>query len=92
MCATVCPSGALFFGTADQAEHQRPRSEPVNRFRFGRQEISTKVRMMVPRDRPAAVVDVTSAMDEPIGIGTDVGFVPEDVLIGAMHVDDEEGS
>jgi len=32
MCATVCPSQALFFGTAEQMSQLRPLSRPVNRF------------------------------------------------------------
>ncbi len=87
MCATVCPSGALFFGTFEQAESQRPRSEPINRFRFGGQEINTKVHVMVPRGAREPYVDVTSAMDEPLGAG---GFVAVDDLIGAMHQDGED--
>jgi Fe-S-cluster-containing dehydrogenase component len=87
MCATVCPSGALFFGTFEQIEALRPRSEPVNRFRFGRQEITTKVHMMVPRGAAVPYVDATSAMDEPLGTE---GFVARDELIGAMHRDGEE--
>jgi len=68
MCASVCPSGALYFGTREEIEHLRPRSEPVNTFRFGEQTITTKVHMMVPRDRGVPHVDVLSAMDdEPIG-------------------------
>src|SRR5918994_160386 len=34
MCATVCPSGALYFGPRAEAEGLRPRSVPINRFRF----------------------------------------------------------
>src|SRR5690554_5288297 len=49
MCATVCPSQALFFGTREQVERLRPSSRPTNRFRFGSQEITTKVNMMLPR-------------------------------------------
>ena len=66
MCATVCPSQALFFGTREQIEQLRPMSTPVNRFRFGRQTISTRVFMMMPRipGSPRAYVDVTAAMDE----------------------------
>ena len=89
MCATVCPSGALAFGTAEQMEAERPRSEPVNRFRFGRQEVTTRVRMMVPRGGAIERVDVTAAMDEPSApVGDAVpatGFVPADVRTGAMH-------
>ena len=68
MCASVCPSGALFFGTREEIEHARPRSMPVNTFQFGEQTITTKVHMMVPRDAGAAYVDVLAAMDDqPIG-------------------------
>jgi Fe-S-cluster-containing dehydrogenase component len=49
MCATVCPSQALFFGTREQIEQLRPMSEAVNRFQFGAQVISTQVFMMAPR-------------------------------------------
>ena len=65
MCATVCPSQALFFGSLEQIEQLRPRSVPVSTFRFGAQTITTRVRMMVPREAAARPwVDVTAAMDE----------------------------
>jgi len=66
MCATVCPSQALFFGTREQIEQLRPSSMPVNRFQFGAQVVSTRVFMMVPVAvaARAPLVDVTSAMDE----------------------------
>ena len=66
MCATVCPSQALFFGTREQIEQLRPQSQPINRFQFGAQTITTQVQVMVPRDiavRPAHV-DVTAALEE----------------------------
>ncbi len=67
MCATVCPSQALFYGTREEIERLRPLSRPVNQFRFGAQEISTRVFVMLPRQaaerRP--LVDVTAAMEEP---------------------------
>ncbi|MDR3690774.1 MAG: 4Fe-4S dicluster domain-containing protein [Fimbriimonas sp.] len=47
MCATVCPSGALFFGTPEEIAEQR-RSHPVNEFRFGTQVVRTKVFVMLP--------------------------------------------
>jgi hypothetical protein len=65
MCATVCPSGALFYGTREEIERQRKRSRPVNEFRFGRQTIRTKVNMMLPKRSTALRVDVTAAMHEP---------------------------
>jgi Fe-S-cluster-containing dehydrogenase component len=65
MCATVCPSQALFFGTRVQIEAMRPRSMPTNRFQFGKQTITTRVNVMVPREAARAPhVDVTAAMDE----------------------------
>jgi Fe-S-cluster-containing dehydrogenase component len=66
MCATVCPSQALFFGTREQIEQLRPMSRPVNHFQFGNQTISTQVFMMVPRSTatPRQYVDITAAMDE----------------------------
>jgi Fe-S-cluster-containing dehydrogenase component len=86
MCATVCPSGALFFGTHEQIEQLRPQSRPTNRFRFGDQVITTKVNMMVPRAAPVSVVDVTAAMNEttsprsvPLNMLDDAVYQPEGV-------------
>ena len=64
MCASVCPSGALWYGTPADLERLRPRSQPVNTFQFGQQTITTKVNMMVPRDSPVQRIDVTAAMNE----------------------------
>jgi Fe-S-cluster-containing dehydrogenase component len=66
MCATVCPSQALFFGTREQIEQLRPLSTPVNTFQFGQQTITTQVHVMVPRKLTTAAphVDVTAAMEE----------------------------
>ena len=64
MCASVCPSGALTYGTREEVLAQRQRSAPMNRFQFGHQSISTKVTMLVPRDQPVEYVDVLSAMGD----------------------------
>ena len=66
MCATVCPSQALFYGTREQIEQLRPQSAPTNQFQFGGQTITTNVYAMVPRSLAtrAPLVDVTAAMDE----------------------------
>jgi Fe-S-cluster-containing dehydrogenase component len=64
MCATVCPSNALYFGTREEIEQLRPRSTAINEFRFGNQAIKTKVNMMRPRVGQAEYVDVTAAMNE----------------------------
>lgn len=63
MCASVCPSGALFFGTAEEIERLRPRSRPINEFRFGRQVIDTKVFMMVPRGSSESTLHVTRRLE-----------------------------
>src|SRR5918911_3470162 len=34
MCATVCPSGALWYGTREEIERLRPKSEFLNTFKF----------------------------------------------------------
>lgn len=57
MCATVCPSGALFYGTRDQIRRNRPNSSPVNTFRFGAQLVKTKVNIMMPKGATELVVD-----------------------------------
>jgi Fe-S-cluster-containing dehydrogenase component len=65
MCATVCPSQALFYGTREEVERLRKRSRILNEFQFGDQTISTKVNMVVPREAGVDRVDVTAAMHEP---------------------------
>ncbi|HEY0868233.1 MAG TPA: 4Fe-4S dicluster domain-containing protein, partial [Fimbriimonas sp.] len=47
MCATVCPSGALFFGTPEEIADMRS-GTPVNEFVFGKKTIRTKVSIMLP--------------------------------------------
>jgi Fe-S-cluster-containing dehydrogenase component len=66
MCATVCPSQALFYGTREQIEQLRPLSAPVNTFQFGNQTITTRVHVMVPRALTPRTphIDVVAAMDD----------------------------
>lgn len=47
MCATVCPSGALFYGTREEVEDQR-RARPLNQFLIGEQAVRTRNHLMVP--------------------------------------------
>jgi Fe-S-cluster-containing dehydrogenase component len=47
MCATVCPSQALFYGTPEELAEQRT-GTPVHEFRFGHQVVRTKVGIMMP--------------------------------------------
>jgi len=78
MCASVCPSQALFYGTREEIARLRPSSQPINSFQFGRQTIQTKVNMMIPKTAPLTLVDVTSAMDQP---STPQGTDSDDLFI-----------
>lgn len=64
MCASVCPSQCLFFGTHEEIEKLRPRSKPLNRFQFGQQTINTKVNMLVPIEDPASLLNVTDELGQ----------------------------
>ena len=81
MCATVCPSQALFFGTREQIDALRPLSAPINSFRFGAQTITTQVFLMVPRALTTrdSYLDVAAAMDEqPQNRGISLKVLPGD--------------
>ena len=54
MCASVCPSEALWYGTVEEFDDTR-RGSLLRDFLFGRQEVRTKVlhRRRRPRRRPA---------------------------------------
>ena len=79
MCATVCPSGALYFGTREEVEQLRPRSTAINQFQFGQQTITTKVNLMTPKVAHVEYVDVTAAMSEQ-SIGKEITFNILDVM------------
>ncbi len=94
MCASVCPSQALFYGTRAEIEQLRPRSQPVNSFQFGSQRITTKVNMMAPRpvhvrlvDMVDLVFDVTAALhDAPV---TQAAAEQDgDMLLANMYVEE----
>jgi len=65
MCASVCPSQALFYGSREEIERTRPRSRPMNTFQFGRQTITTKVNVMIPREAQVQHLDVVAALGAP---------------------------
>jgi len=88
MCATVCPSQALFFGTREQIEKLRPSSRPTNRFRFGNQQITTGTHMMLPRRSQAEYIDVADALEEE-STGKTVHL---DVMAAAIHHDGDTQS
>ncbi len=53
MCATVCPSEALYFGTLEEWESRR-HGRLVNEFHFGNQTVKTGVFMVMPVARGGA--------------------------------------
>jgi Fe-S-cluster-containing dehydrogenase component len=55
MCATVCPSGALFYGTHEEVEDLR-RARPQHRFLFGEQTVETRNHLMVPAETETVAV------------------------------------
>jgi Fe-S-cluster-containing dehydrogenase component len=84
MCASVCPSQALFFGTEDLIARLRPNSTPINAFQFGAQTITTRTRMLVPKNNVPEQLDVLAAMYQPT-IGNDI---EEDLLLDGMNAED----
>jgi Fe-S-cluster-containing dehydrogenase component len=65
MCATVCPSQALFYGTPEELAELRPNSQPVNSFLFGAQEVTTRVSVLVPQHSAPVHLDVLEALYDP---------------------------
>jgi Fe-S-cluster-containing dehydrogenase component len=63
MCATVCPSGALTYGEYDEVTAQRG-GKPINIFRFGQQEVETRVFLMAPAHSNVDGLDVTATSTE----------------------------
>ena len=75
MCASVCPSEALWYGTFEEFAATR-RGSLVRDFLFGRQEVRTKVYTVVD-DLAGGPVDVmapapTTWLDDPFGLDDEV--------------------
>ncbi len=63
MCASVCPSQAIFFGTSEEIAKLRPLAKAINEFQFGEQSIKTKVNLLVPANDLIDSLDVTAELD-----------------------------
>lgn len=61
LCASVCPSQCLYFGTREEIAALRPNSRPINQFQFGHQEINTKVNMLLPIEDSDSTLNVTAS-------------------------------
>ncbi len=64
MCATVCPSQALYFGPKSYIEKNR-KNKPTNEFWLGLQKITTKVYMMTAQPEEGIELDVMSFISGP---------------------------
>lgn len=85
MCASVCPSQALFFGTREEIEQLRPRSQAINSFQFGNQMVTTKVNMMVPNQPSLKLIDIAASLHQTWTAQT---MTPvEDVLLANMYIE-----
>jgi Fe-S-cluster-containing dehydrogenase component len=62
MCATVCPSGALAFGTREDMEKKR-RERTTDVFTFGQSRVKTRVQLMVPAGTGEVDMDVAAFME-----------------------------
>ena len=71
MCATVCPSQALYYGPAAELERLRL-EKPVTEFRFGKQVVRTKVKTMTAPDSDRIDFDILAYMPEAMDQVPDV--------------------
>jgi Fe-S-cluster-containing dehydrogenase component len=75
MCASVCPSQALWYGTPEAFAETRT-GELVHEWRFGNQHVATKVRAVANEPGP---IDVTGAsgdrpwQDDPFALDEEAG-------------------
>jgi Fe-S-cluster-containing dehydrogenase component len=60
MCATVCPSDALYYGTAEEVLASRPRRQVIDVFGFGQQELQSGNWMVVPEDFSLAALPLVA--------------------------------
>ena len=64
MCATVCPSQALYFGPRCEIEKNR-KNEAINKFQFGKQTITTKVYWMAADSEIPLDLDIADFIKQP---------------------------
>src|ERR1051326_4873692 len=62
MCATVCPSEALYFGPLEEWQKRR-RGKAANTWKFGRQTVRTLVYMVMPEEAVPATGEAAVKVD-----------------------------
>lgn len=75
MCASVCPSEALWFGTAEEWSRSR-QGNLTQTWKFGAQTVKTKVAAVVTEPGEIDVVGGQGAphwLDDPFGMGGETG-------------------
>lgn len=70
MCASVCPSGALTYATMEEIQRTR-RGIPINRWKFGNEEVTTKVFVMVPREVTRVDINLVQIAATPAALPSD---------------------
>ncbi len=81
MCATVCPSRRLTFATAEEIQRTR-RGIAINRWKFGKEEVKTKVFVIVPREVERVNVELVQISPTPSALPDD----PYDVALMLENV------
>ena len=76
MCATVCPSGALTYTTMEEIQRTR-QGIPINSWKFGAEEVKTKVYVMVPREVTKVDIGLVQIQSTPSTLRND----PYDVAL-----------
>jgi Fe-S-cluster-containing dehydrogenase component len=76
MCATVCPSGALTYTSMEEIQRTR-QGIPVNSWKFGAEEVKTKVYVMVPREVTRVDIGLVQIRTTPSALPMD----PYDVAL-----------
>jgi Fe-S-cluster-containing dehydrogenase component len=76
MCATVCPSGALTYTSMEEIQRTR-QGIPVNSWKFGAEEVKTKVYVIVPREITKVDIGLVQIQATPTALQMD----PYDVAL-----------
>lgn len=56
MCATVCPTGAIFYGSYAELRADRPNARAVDIFGFGDEVVQTGCAVVVPAGKEGSVI------------------------------------
>ena len=76
MCATVCPSGALTYTSMEEIQRTR-QGIPINSWKFGAEEVKTKVYVIVPREVKRIEIGLVQIRSTPQALPSD----PYDVAL-----------